>query len=100
EFHRCFKSAGRTANSHNRAKCRLFLFFCSAIGAELRFGVALNGWALRTRAFRLSVRGHGPHLLMMRGFGGPKPRLYSSLNSLRCLGATSPQAQTRGKKPS
>ncbi len=26
---------------------------------------------------------------MIRGFGGPKPPFHSSLNSVRCLGATS-----------
>src|SRR6267143_4545073 len=30
-----------------------------------------------------------PSLIMIRGFGGPKPHVQCSLNSLRCLGATS-----------
>ena len=41
-----------------------------AIGTELRFRFALEGPSVCSRAFRFSVRGHGPHSIMMRGFDG------------------------------
>src|SRR5207253_2260235 len=42
EFHRRFKAAGRTADSHNRAGGRGFLFFPGAVGPEMRFGFTRN----------------------------------------------------------
>src|SRR6266545_3840320 len=59
EFHRCFKSAGRTADSDDRTSFRWFFFVSSAVGAELRLGFARYR-SLLSRALLLFVRGHSP----------------------------------------